>query len=51
MKFTQEQINYINYKLRLADELQAKNGNKLYTLEEIQEKYTSKNKELEHYTI
>ena len=51
MDFTPEERAYIDMKLRLADEIQARNGNKLYTLEEIKEKFSMKNKELKDYRV
>ena len=39
MDFTPEQRKYIDWKLKMSDERQLRNGNKTYTLEEIQKKF------------
>ena len=39
MEFTPEQRAYIDWKLKLCEETQRKNGNKTYTLEEVRQRH------------
>lgn len=39
MEFTEEERKYIDWKLRLADEIQLRNGNKLYPFEDVAKRF------------
>ena len=52
MDFTPEQRAYIDWKLKLAEETQLKNGNKLYPFSEVKRNFLEKfNKEEKEYRI
>ena len=39
MDFTPEEREYIDWKLKLAEETQKRSGNKTYTLEEVRQRH------------
>lgn len=40
MDFTSEERKYIDWKLKMSDEMQMKNGNKTYTIEELKKEFS-----------
>ena len=57
MDFTSEERAYIDEQLRIADEMQARNENKLYPFEEVKKRFLKEfnlqnyNKEVDSYKV